>query len=766
MCKTELETHSESILSSNLFFSPHHAVEFRSLTALQNDTDDAIDVGPSSIDHTTLHSIAVTRPNDPRDQPQRTMTARVTKRKTRRSTKGCTVCLQRKKKCDETWPVCNSCERLGHECKWRDKIRFRKPDVFSPDVLAKYCFEEDNRMGGEFEFITLNADNIHKLKLDEDDSSDNSPEVFNTNYFGENRKSSVSSSDSIHDVTKTAALAEVMVDFVSDAPAIITEIPNHASAHSSISQRALACAPSPSLSDWVKESYDPFHFGFSFNQGEFEELGDMGGYVEEIEDKNVAKDVAKDAANDATKDMIKSNSTKSKDELNSRALEKLSLTLQIPKNIDVLTYLAGGQDDAVATERQLWNQWLSISVPTNSVTPSDKSALLVVLLPLSISSSAVRSAILAWTCTQMYNLCRIQESVVQKFCDDKERTNLLVAATRQPPQWRTQADIDALFAATLIWCAVESTTGGTSWINYMKASSELIRSQGGEIAFLRKNKTKTRAWLLRNFLYHDVIASLSIGIFPLCQEGAAFCYTKVSSKKTHLSDEETETREFLLSKGVNELDSLIGRCHNIFYILWRIGGLSHERICFAESALALCDGLLRQVDESEMIDEEGLDENEREPAILMHNLYHRTAVICLYVAAQRLKQNFAAHYHPDFDAIIPESQVLASVEYIIGVSETLQPGEPPESCITFPLFVAGCVASDKDTVDRVNTRLKKRLSEIGYANGVTAATIVEMIWQQRCGLFMNGQLDSISQWSSNLDWVNVIRRTGITPLLS
>ncbi|KAG5357990.1 hypothetical protein CJU89_4483 [Yarrowia sp. B02] len=671
--------------------------------------------------------------------------AKVTKRKTRRSTKGCTVCLARKKKCDETWPVCNSCERLGHECKWRDKIRFRKPDVFSPDVLAKYCFEDENRALGEFEFVTLNADNIHRLRLDEDDSSDNSPETLN--YFEEQkRQSSVSSSESVDlkitesDVFETPAV-------IIDAPAVITEISNHASAHSSISQ---AIAPSPSLSDWVKESYDPFHFGFPFSQGEFEELGDMGGYVEEIEDEPKTEPKPK----------------KSKDELNSRALEKLSLTLQIPKNIDVLTYLAGGQDDAVATERQLWNQWLSISVPTNSVTPSDKSALLVVLLPLSISSSAVRSAILAWTCTQMYNLCRIQESVVQKFCDDKERTNLLVAATRQPPQWRTQADIDALFAATLIWCAVESTTGGTSWINYMKASSELIRSQGGEIAFLRKNKTKTRAWLLRNFLYHDVIASLSIGIFPLCQEGAAFCYTKVSSKKTHLSDEETETREFLLSKGVNELDSLIGRCHNIFYILWRIGGLSHERICFAESALALCDGLLRQVDESEMIDDEGLDESEREPAILMHNLYHRTAVICLYVAAQRLKQNFAAHYHPDFDAIIPESQVLASVEYIIGVSETLQPGEPPESCITFPLFVAGCVASDKTTVDRVNTRLKKRLSEIGYANGVTAATIVEMIWQQRCGLFMNGQLDSISQWSSNLDWVNVIRRTGITPLLS
>lgn len=680
------------------------------------------------------------------------MANRVTKRKTRRSTKGCTVCLQRKKKCDETWPVCNSCERLGHECKWRDKIRFRKPDIFSPDVLAKYCFEEENRVNGEFEFITLNADNIHKLKLDEDDSSDNSPEV----YFDEQkRQSSVSSSESVDLKIESQLVGDEI--FISDAPAaIITEISNHASAHSSISQQALASAPSPSLSDWVKESYDPFHFGFPFNQGEFEDLGDMGGYVEEIDDKTEVRVETPKAVS----------TLKSKDELNSRALEKLSLTLQIPKNIDVLTYLAGGQDDAVATERQLWNQWLSISVPTNSVTPSDKSALLVVLLPLSISSSAVRSAILAWTCTQMYNLCRIQESVVQKFCDDKERNNLLVAATRQPPQWRTQADIDALFAATLIWCAVESTTGGTSWINYMKASSELIRSQGGEIAFLRKNKTKTRAWLLRNFLYHDVIASLSIGIFPLCQEGAAFCYTKVSSKKTHLSDEETETREFLLSKGVNELDSLIGRCHNIFYILWRIGGLSHERICFAESALALCDGLLRQVDESEMIDEDGLDASEREPAILMHNLYHRTAVICLYVAAQRLKQNFAAHYHPDFDAIIPESQVLASVEYIIGVSETLQPGEPPESCITFPLFVAGCVASDKTTVDRVNTRLKKRLSEIGYANGVTAATIVEMIWQQRCGLFMNGQLDSISQWSSNLDWVNVIRRTGITPLLS
>lgn len=694
------------------------------------------------------------------------------------------MCLQRKKKCDETWPVCNSCERLGHECKWRDKIRFRKPDVFSPDVLAKYCFEDDNRVCGEFEFITLNADNIHKLKMDEDDSSDNSPEVLNNYFEDPKRQSSISSGDSANggngaapNPTNITALMNDCEVFVNDnTPAIITEIPNHASAHSSISQQALASAPSPSLSDWVKESYDPFHFGFPFNQGEFEGLGDMGGYVEEIED--VEKDNTTAAASTTTnmnkpevgglnmKSLKSIVSTKNKDELNSRALEKLSLTLQIPKNIDVLTYLAGGQDDAVATERQLWNQWLSISVPTNSVTPSDKSALLVVLLPLSISSSAVRSAILAWTCTQMYNLCRIQESVVQKFCDDKERTNLLVAATRQPPQWRTQADIDALFAATLIWCAVESTTGGTSWINYMKASSELIRSQGGEIAFLRKNKTKTRAWLLRNFLYHDVIASLSIGIFPLCQEGAAFCYTKVSSKKTHLSDEETETREFLLSKGVNELDSLIGRCHNIFYILWRIGGLSHERICFAESALALCDGLLRQVDESEMIDEEGLDENEREPAILMHNLYHRTAVICLYVAAQRLKQNFAAHYHPDFDAIIPESQVLASVEYIIGVSETLQPGEPPESCITFPLFVAGCVASDKNTVDRVNTRLKKRLSEIGYANGVTAATIVEMIWQQRCGLFMNGQLDSISQWSSNLDWVNVIRRTGITPLLS
>lgn len=698
---------------------------------------------------------------------------RVTKRKTRRSTKGCTVCLQRKKKCDETWPVCNSCERLGHECKWRDKIRFRKPDVFSPDVLAKYCFEDDNRVCGEFEFITLNADNIHKLKLDEDDSSDNSPEVLNNYFEDPKRQSSISSADSANGTAPNpATLINDCEVYVNDTtPAIITEIPNHASAHSSISQQALASAPSPSLSDWVKESYDPFHFGFPFNQGEFEGLGDMGGYVEEIED--VEKDTSTTTTNlkpemgpkslAAVKSAV---SAKNKDELNSRALEKLSLTLQIPKNIDVLTYLAGGQDDAVATERQLWNQWLSISVPTNSVTPSDKSALLVVLLPLSISSSAVRSAILAWTCTQMYNLCRIQESVVQKFCDDKERTNLLVAATRQPPQWRTQADIDALFAATLIWCAVESTTGGTSWINYMKASSELIRSQGGEIAFLRKNKTKTRAWLLRNFLYHDVIASLSIGIFPLCQEGAAFCYTKVSSKKTHLSDEETETREFLLSKGVNELDSLIGRCHNIFYILWRIGGLSHERICFAESALALCDGLLRQVDESEMIDEDGLDDSEREPAILMHNLYHRTAVICLYVAAQRLKQNFAAHYHPDFDAIIPESQVLASVEYIIGISETLQPGEPPESCITFPLFVAGCVASDKNTVDRVNTRLKKRLSEIGYANGVTAATIVEMIWQQRCGLFMNGQLDSISQWSSNLDWVNVIRRTGITPLLS
>lgn len=667
--------------------------------------------------------------------------------------------------------MCNSCERLGHECKWRDKIRFRKPDVFTPEIVAKYCFDEINKPDGEFEFVTLNSDNILSMKLDDEDS-DNSLDVLS--YFEDTkRQSSVSSNDDSLDsgvkmedleevplVTNTAASTdallattvptEVMVS-VGGPSEMITEVPNHASAHSSISQ-ALAAAPSPSLSDWVKESYDPFHFGFPFGQGEFEELGDMGGYVEELEDDKETSKTDKKA--------------EKKGELNSRALEKLSLTLQIPKNIDVLTYLAGGQDDAVATERQLWNQWLSISVPTNSVTPSDKSALLVVLLPLSISSSAVRSAILAWTCTQMYNLCRIQESVVQKFCDDKERNNLLLAATRQPPQWRTQGDIDALFAATLIWCAVESTTGGTSWINYMKASSELIRSQGGEIAFLRKNKTKTRAWLLRNFLYHDVIASLSIGIFPLCQEGAAFCYTKVSSKKTHLSDEETEAREFLLSQGVNELDSLIGRCHNIFYILWRIGGLSHERICFAESALALCDGLLRQVEESEMIDDEGLDEAEREPSILMHNLYHRTAVICLYVASQRLKQNFAAHYHPDFDAIIPEATVQSSVKYIIEVSETLEPGEPPESCITFPLFVAGCVASDKDTVERVNTRLKKRLSEIGYANGVTAATIVEMIWQQRVGLFMNGQLDSISQWSSNLDWVNVIRRTGITPLLS
>lgn len=62
---------------------------------------------------------------------------------TRKSRSGCQTCKFRKKKCDDTHPVCRDCRRLGKECVWVDYTSMNKEEI---RVLRKKVLETEQNL--------------------------------------------------------------------------------------------------------------------------------------------------------------------------------------------------------------------------------------------------------------------------------------------------------------------------------------------------------------------------------------------------------------------------------------------------------------------------------------------------------------------------------------------------------------------------------------------------------------------------------------------
>ncbi|KAK6201696.1 putative transcriptional regulator [Scheffersomyces amazonensis] len=85
----------------------------------------------------------------------------------RRSRNGCLACRKRKKKCDETYPICGSCNHRNVECVWRNGSKFKIQKVDSSPgnsiVLEKFTQFKNKTLSTTNSIVSDNLDNQHSF---------------------------------------------------------------------------------------------------------------------------------------------------------------------------------------------------------------------------------------------------------------------------------------------------------------------------------------------------------------------------------------------------------------------------------------------------------------------------------------------------------------------------------------------------------------------------------------------------------------------------
>ncbi|KAH8178642.1 fungal specific transcription factor domain-containing protein [Sarocladium implicatum] len=386
-----------------------------------------------------------------------------------------------------------------------------------------------------------------------------------------------------------------------------------------------------------------------------------------------------------------------------------------------------------------------ISVLTTHLTVSQEfNSFLTAFLPMAMESVALSDALLALATGHLALIDETQK-VAALETRSKAIRNLVASITTQSDDLARQ---ETNAASCLAFVIYETGVGDhRAWYTHLKGTQQIISSaktcqKGQLLTGAEAFKTSTEGqWILRNFAYHDIIASVTLQTKPLLEEDILEGITDVTDSCLGVATPllRIVSRTCCLEKDTAMDDSISNKERQ------------RRQHIFLSTYAQLEDGLLGWHCQPDA--DAGL-------ASLAY-AYRNAALIILYrLKRTRFRTGF---FHGRDDSYEPTTEGLEEVQAKIQsiVSDTLDlfssipVSSAPESAMLFPVFIVGGEVLEQPQIDEVRARLRQMFEQRQFRNLSQAWEVLEDLWELR----------KDSQ-GSGADWTQLLTASGQNLLLT
>ena len=317
-------------------------------------------------------------------------------------------------------------------------------------------------------------------------------------------------------------------------------------------------------------------------------------------------------------------------------------------------------------------------------------------------------------------------------------------------------------AACLVFLTSEVCQGDrVGWWNHLLGAQHIINSArttdtSGKVILAGPNAFKESPegrWVLRNFAYHDVIASVTSGNPPLISA-------------TYL-------------EGITDVvDSYLGVASEVLTFISEISSIDHTTMVVIDdpspqeatsAAQDLTEPLSKYLAIKRRLHDWRCDPSTASELAAVAYAYRSAALVYLY----RRVCNFLEHCRS-------RGQSTYTTEYLVDMISSFSAGKNyqasqilshvsnipindiPESALLFPLFIAAGEVDprEEEQVDMIRQRLRMILDKRHFQNVLSALEVLEELWSRK--LNTSDKQSCVSQ----LDWEEVLREQGGLLLLT
>jgi transcriptional activator protein UGA3 len=333
-------------------------------------------------------------------------------------------------------------------------------------------------------------------------------------------------------------------------------------------------------------------------------------------------------------------------------------------------------------------------------------------LPMSLESPALANALVAWSAGHLAS----SDSSYRTTALEARSNALKFLSTSLSSRDTASNELNA--ATALVLMTSEVCLGDhTKWYGHLIGLRRIIMSTQASSTGLQQvqgldafRKSSEGRWVLRNFAYHDILGSVTLGNQPLIQshylEGitdvvdtylGVACEILISISDISCLDSHRLTNDYLSSIKSNEQ---IDNCFS------SIEGRLKEWVCPPETNSAL---------------------------VSLAHAYRSSALMYLYRRTLRgLKVHVLGCENRRHDFICDlHARIQNEVSITLRNTACIPSSEVVESALLFPLFIAGGEAKEQSHMNMISSRLELMLSKRHFHNIQRALGVLGEVWEQR-----------------------------------
>ncbi|VUC27039.1 unnamed protein product [Clonostachys rosea] len=277
---------------------------------------------------------------------------------------------------------------------------------------------------------------------------------------------------------------------------------------------------------------------------------------------------------------------------------------------------------------------------------------------------------------------------------------------------------ESTVAASLILLTSEVCLGShKGWYGHLVGAKHLILStqstsqsdtepSGGLGAFSTFKSTSEGRWILRNFAYHDIISSVTLGRSPLLNGRYLEGITDV-------------------------VDTYLGVASGVLVSISDISSLA----IYPKTPDDAVEFYHRSLEIEESLQSWRCSIATSEPLSAVASAYQAAALVYLYRQKRQFARNIRGYFKllpgSTFSMQDLDRKIHLEIQNILDHISRVPVDDISESCLLFPLFLAGGDASSAGQIHTVRQRLQSMLDKRQFRNIHRALEILETLWIMR-----------------------------------
>jgi hypothetical protein len=390
-------------------------------------------------------------------------------------------------------------------------------------------------------------------------------------------------------------------------------------------------------------------------------------------------------------------------------LDKLS---PLKTHVDPWEALPG---DEHSEKKHLLRYYIEAMVPSISVATTASSFYTSLYIPMAFQSEGMLDAIMALSSAQLARRTSDNDRAqhLRDLSAKHQSKCHLFLRDRISPDGRPVKDPYQIIGITMLLVGLEALNGtkSTKWLSQIQCARRVLST-----LYLEHNDTDS--WevdsLRRHVTYHDVMASLMIGVSKPEKHSAEIDFSTI------YTPESSQT-----------IDPLMGISYYLCSLICRIQYISTSTPAFPHLTQAAFDSLERDIQQwvyDSPLFYPGIDLPHALDLIALAESYRLAALIQLYRTSD-------AHKH------LIASCASRAIQFI----SRIPPGSPAESSLLYPIFLAGAELISESEIANCFQRLKAIQERNRYENVASVREVLQEVWKP-C---LNG--------GEKRDWEDILR---------